>query len=48
MKKILSLLILLFVFSCSPKINHVEGHKIIRYGTKDFEDFEKKATIKKE
>lgn len=47
MKNALSLLALLFIFSCSPKINYIDGHKIIRYGTKEFEEFEKKAPIRK-
>lgn len=48
MRKFLSLLLLLLVFNCSPKINYIDGHKIIRYGTKEFENFEKHATINKE
>lgn len=47
LKKSIVLLIIL-ISSCSPKINHIDGHKIIRYGTKEFENFEKNATIKKE
>ncbi|MBE0393712.1 hypothetical protein [Flavobacterium sp. PL002] len=42
------IILLIFISSCSPKINYIDGHKIIRYGTKEFENFEKNATIKKE
>lgn len=48
MKKIISLLIMVSIFSCSPKMSYVDGHEILKYGTKDFEEFEKNATIKKE
>jgi hypothetical protein len=48
MKKIFLLFLLLFVFGCNPKMNYINGHKIIRYGTTEFENFEKNAKIKKE
>ena len=48
MKKTLLLFLVLFIFGCNPSINYINGHKIIRYGTTEFKNFEKKTKIKKE